>query len=101
MPSANRGSINISKGSCTLEEAKEKIITASKRLAKKQKTWFRHQMKTRSIRRVESDALVRDVETRLKSFYESEERHEHLSDRYAGVGKSTISKALARGLIVR
>ena len=28
----------------TLDEAKEKIITASKRLAKKQKTWFKNQM---------------------------------------------------------
>lgn len=60
-------------GSCTLEEAKEKIITASRRLAKKQKTWFRHQMTCETFDAL-SPTLVRDVATRLKSFYESEEK---------------------------
>jgi tRNA dimethylallyltransferase len=59
-------------GFYTLEEAKEDIIKASKRLAKKQKTWFKHQMKTETFDAL-SPTLVSDVSVRLKSFYESEE----------------------------
>ncbi|TNF09302.1 MAG: tRNA (adenosine(37)-N6)-dimethylallyltransferase MiaA [Bacillota bacterium] len=32
------------KGLCTLEEAKQSILSVSKKLAKKQKTWFKNQM---------------------------------------------------------
>jgi tRNA dimethylallyltransferase len=35
---------NYLKGLSTLEEAKQSIVSVSKKLAKKQKTWFKNQM---------------------------------------------------------
>ncbi len=54
-------------GECSLEEARLEIVKASKRLAKKQKTWFKNQMNPLILDAL-SDTLYQDALTQIKLF---------------------------------
>ena len=60
-------------GDYTLEEAKNDIIKASKRLAKKQKTWFKNQMQAHALDAT-SHNLLDDALTLCYAFLNQEEK---------------------------
>lgn len=55
------------KGDYTLKEAKEKIVTASMRFAKRQKTWFKNQMQSHVYNALDPN-LLNQVKKDVKNF---------------------------------
>lgn len=55
------------KGDYTLKEAKEKIVTATMRFAKRQKTWFKNQMQPHVYNALDSN-LLNQVKKDVKNF---------------------------------
>lgn len=52
--------MSLIKGECTIDEAKARTVTRTRRLAKRQMTWFRHQMNVQWIE-VASDSQIHET----------------------------------------